>query len=222
MGLRNAFVTKLAVFTAAVAPLVVACSTPTRETSVWKSPDYAAGAMRKIAVFAGRVNATDRHTLEDAYAATLATYGVRATPSYTIFPESQVPPDVASVQTTLETQGYDGALVSTLRGVTEKTYISPDTDWAGGFYGAYWGPGAPVYAETDQFVNFETTLWNPGTGKMVWSAVTQTENPRSGKDFAASLTKTVVPSLAKASLIPSRNGAPVSLVRPLAQPVPAL
>ena len=215
MGLRNGSVTKIGVVAAAIAPLIVACSTPTHETSVWKSPNYASGPMKNVAVFAGRVNATDRHTLEDAYVAALAMYGVRATPSYSIFPESQVPPDAASVQTTLETQGYDGALVSTLRGVTERVYVSPDADWAGGFYGSYWGPGAPAYAETDQFVNFDTTLWNPATGKMVWSAVTQTENPRSGKDFAASLTKEVVPSLAKAGLIPSRNGAPVSLAQPL-------
>jgi hypothetical protein len=205
MGPRNRSVTVLAALAS-----VAACSTPTQETSEWKSPDYAAGPMKNLVVFAGRVNATDRHTLEDAYVAALATYGVRATPSYVVFPQSQVPPDVATVQTTLQTKGYDGALVSTLQGVQERVLVSPDADWAGGFYGAYWGPGAPVYAETDEFVKFETTLWNPGTGKMVWSDLTQTENPRSGKDFAHSLTKSVVPTLARAGLIPSRGGAPVS------------
>lgn len=67
----------------ALAVFAVACSTPTPETNVWKSPTYAAGPMKNIA----------------------------------------------------------------------------------GFYGAYWGPGAPVYAQTNPF--------------------------------------TVVPSLAKAGLIPS-------------------
>jgi hypothetical protein len=89
--------------------------------------------------------------------------------------------------------------------------VAPNAAWPEGFYGAYWGPGAPVYAQTDQFVNFETTLWNTSSGKMVWSAVTQTENPTSGKDFVSSLTHKVVPSLAKAGLIPSRQGAPITL-----------
>ncbi len=196
----------------ALALAVSACSTPTTETDVWKSQSYAAGPMKQIAVFAGRVTATDRHTLEDAFVAQLASYGVRATPSYSIFPESQVPPDPLAVQSTLQGQGYDGALVSTMKGVTEAVLVAPDADWEGGFYGAYWGPGAPVYAETDQFVKFETTVWNPSSGHMVWSAITQTENPRSNTDFAQSLTKEVVSSIAKAGLIPARQGAPVSVV----------
>ena len=203
-----------AVLTATVASLasLAACSTQTTETSVWKSPSPAAAPMQNIAVFAGRVSSTDRHTLEDGFVAALAPYGVRATPSYAIFPESQVPPDPTSVQATLRTDGYDGALVSTMQGVTERIILDRGADWAGGFYGAYWGPGAPVYAETDQFVKFETTVWNVSAGKMVWSALTQTENPRSGKDFVSSLTRTVVPSIAKAGLIPSTPVAPISLL----------
>jgi hypothetical protein len=194
---------------------VAACSTRTTETNVWKSPSASAAPMKNAAVFAGRVTSTDRHTLEDGFVEALAAYGVRATPSYAIFPESQVPPDPTSVQATLKTSGYDGALVSTMQGVSERITIDQGVDWAGGFYGAYWGPGAPVYAETDQFVKFETTVWNVTAGKMVWSALTQTENPRSGRDFVSSLTKTVIPSIARARLIPSKAGepgAPISLL----------
>ncbi len=187
---------------------VVACSTPTTETDVWKSPTYAAGPMRNIAVFGGRVDATQRHTLEDGLVSALSVYGVHATPSYAMFGD-QVPPDQASIRAQLRSGGYDGALVSTLKGVSERTLVAPGTDWGAGFYGAYWGPGAPVYAETDQFVKFETSLWDPNSGNMVWSTITQTENPTSGKDFVSSLTKTVVPSMAKAGLLPM--GQPVSL-----------
>jgi hypothetical protein len=169
--------------------------------------------MKNIAVFGGRLNDTDRRTLEDGFVSALAAYGVHATPSYTMFPQSQVPPDAASVRATLKSAGYDGALVSTLKGVSEQVVVAPEADWAGGFYGAYWGPEAPVYAQTDQFVKFETTLWSPSDGKMVWSAITQTENPTSGRDFVSSLTKTIVPSLAKAGFIPYTKGQPVSLAR---------
>ena len=194
--------------------VLAACSTPTSQSDVWKSPTYAAGPMKNIVVFGGRMDQTERHTLEDGFVSALGSYGVHATPSYAMFPESQVPPDPATVRSTLQSAGYDGALVSTLKGVSEQVLVAPDADWAGGFYGAYWGAGAPVYAETDEYVKFETTLWNPASGKMVWSAVTQTENPTSGKDFVSSLTKSIVPSLAKAGLIPSRAGQPISLVRP--------
>jgi hypothetical protein len=196
-----------AVVVAVASTAVAACSTTT-ETAVWKSSTYAAGPMKNIAVFAGRVDATQRHMLEDQLVSALSAYGVRATASYAMFGD-QVPPDQASIRASLRSGGYDGALVSTLKGVSERTLVAPDTDWGVGFYGAYWGPGAPVYAETDQFVKFETTLWDPNSGKMVWSTITQTENPTSGKDFATSLSKTVVPSMAKAGLLPM--GQPVSL-----------
>jgi len=154
------------------------------------------------------VDSTQRHTLEDGFVTALAAYGVHAIPSYTIFGD-QVPPEQATIRASLKNAGYDGALVSTLQGVAERVLVAPDADWGAGFYGAYWGPGAPVYAQTDQFVKFETTLWDPNSGKMVWSTMTQTENPTSGKDFVSSLTKTVVPSMAKAGLLPM--GQPVSL-----------
>jgi hypothetical protein len=189
-----------------------ACSTPTTETAVWQNPTYAATApMRNVAVFAGHVNETERRTLEDSFVLALAAYGVRATPSYSVFPQGQVPGDQAAIRAALQQRGYDGALVSTMRGVTDQVNIQPSSGWAGGFYGAFWGPGS--YAYTDRFVKFETTLWNPQSGNMVWSAITQTENPTSGHDFATSLTGTVVPSLSQRGLIPPKQGTPVSLVR---------
>ena len=211
--LRSCVPVAAACGTAALAFLAVACSTPTTETNVWKSPTYAAGPMKNIAVFGGRLNDTDRRTLEDAFVSTLATYGVHATQAYTMFPQSQVPHDAVQIRAALQNGGYDGALVSTLKGISEQTLVAPDAGWAGGFAGAYWGPGAPVYAQTDQFVKFETTMWSAADGKMVWSAITQTTNPTSGQDFASSLTKTIVPSLAKAGFVPPTPGQPVSLVQ---------
>src|SRR5215831_215754 len=98
---------------ALLALVAAACSTPTTETNVWKSPTYAGGPMKNIAVFGGRMNATDRRTLEDGYVAALTSYGVRATPSYSLFPGGQVPQDPAAVRAVLHQGGYDGALVST-------------------------------------------------------------------------------------------------------------
>ncbi|HXX70039.1 MAG TPA: hypothetical protein VEK07_22860 [Polyangiaceae bacterium] len=199
--------------TIAAIVLAIGCSTPTTETQVWQSPSYAAGPMRNIAVFGGRVDETARRTLEDAFVSALAAYGVHATPSYAVFPQSRVPNDQSAIRATLEQEGYDGALVATLEGVTEQVLIQPGVAWAGGFYGAYWGPGAPVYAQTDRYVKFETSLWSPESGNMVWSAITQTANPSSGQDFVSSLTGTVVPSLAKRGLIPPKQGEHISLVR---------
>jgi hypothetical protein len=187
--------------------LAGACSTPTTESNVWQSPSNAGGtnAMKSIAIFAGRANNADRRTIEDGYVAALSAYGVRAAPSYTIFPQGEVPQDLSALRSALQQAGYDGALVSTLQGDTDPVHIAPGARFNGGSYG-YVGP---EYIP-DQFVKVETTLWSPQSGKTVWSAVTETENPRTSRNFVSSLTGKVVPSLAQAGLIPPRT--PVSLV----------
>ena len=177
-----------------------ACSTaaPTRVTDVWRDPNYTSGQMANIVVVGAKMTDTNRRTLEDGFVAALASHGVHATQSYQLLPD-QIP-SVNAARTALQKGGFDGALVSTPRGVKDEVAVIP----SGGFYD-YWGPmwtGSPGYVETDQFVKFETTLWDPRTGKMVWSAMTQTENPSSGKDFITSLEKKVIPSMVQAGLIP--------------------
>ena len=206
--LRSAVRTALAV--SAVTIGGVACSTPTTVTNEWKSPSYAAGPMKNVVVVGAKLDDTQRRTLEDGFVAALSTHGVRATPSYTLFPAQL--PDRAEAQSTIQKQGFDGVLVSTMRGINERTYIEPG--WNGGFYSDYWGPGwggPSAYVETDAFVKFETTVWDPsGGGKLVWSAVTQTENPSSSHDFTKSLTNKLVPEMVKAGLVPAAAGPQIS------------
>jgi hypothetical protein len=169
--------------------------------------------MRNVAVFAGGVNAADRRTLEDAYVDELSRYGVHATPSYSLFATGQVPDDQAAIRAVVQHSGYDGALVSTEIGPAAPVLVAPGMDWARGFVDSYSGARIPDDAETGPNVTFETTLWNPTSGKMVWSAFTQGENPMSGRDFAPSLAGKVAASLERQGLIPARQKAPISLAR---------
>jgi len=180
-------------------------STPTTMSDVWRDPSYAAGPMKNIVVFGGRLNATNRRTLEDGFVSALSTHGVRATASYTLFPGDLPGKDQA--RAVMQDAGVDGVIVASMKGVSERQTYVPGA-YGGGFWDGYYGPGwggawDPGYTVTDQFVKFETSLWDPsGSGKMVWSAVTQTENPSSGKDFASSLTKSVVPAMTQAGFLP--------------------
>ncbi len=159
-----------------------------------------------------RMDDTSRRTVEDGFSYALAQHGVRATPSYTLFPNGF--PSTDEAKKAVRTVGYDGLLVATSKGIREQTTIVPG-GYGGGFWGDYyWGPAwtgwYPGYVYTDQFVKFETTLWDPRGGQLVWSANTQTENPSSGKGFIQSLTKKVIPEMEKAGVIPPK-GAPERL-----------
>jgi hypothetical protein len=166
--------------------------------------------MHDYVVMAARVDETNRRSLEDALAAALAEHGVHATASYMLWPNALPPADLA--RQTVEKANFDGMLVATSHGVTERITVVPSGGgfW-GGYYGYYGGAWGPVwdwntgYAYTDRFVKFETTLWDPrGGGRLVWSAVTQTENPSSGRAFVRSLTDKVVPELVRAGILPPK------------------
>jgi hypothetical protein len=57
----------------------------------------------------------------------------------------------------------------------------------------------------DAFVKFETSVWDASEGKLVWSAVTETENPTSSHDFVKSLLKSVLPALTNAGIVPPKG-----------------
>ena len=76
---------------------------------------------------------------------------------------------------------------------TKDTIVNADPGFWDGYYGYGWGS---PYVATEPVVKFETSTWDPsGVGKIVWSAMTETENPTSGKNFTMSLTKEVIPKM---------------------------
>jgi hypothetical protein len=195
------------------AALACGCAGGTTVTEVWSAREPVA-PMRNILVMGARMDDTSRRTLEDGFVGSLAQHGVRATPSYMLFPNGF--PTTDEAQNAVRSVGFDGLLVANSRGVTQRTTVVPG-GYGGGFWGGYyWGSAwtgwYPGYVYTDEFVKFETTLWDGGTGKgkLVWSAVSETENPTSGKDFTSSLLKKVMPALTQAGLVPPEQGKAVS------------
>jgi hypothetical protein len=196
--------------------LVVACSTRPVETAVLQSPGDTAVPLKNVVVFAGRVPPAERKVLEDECVTAFAKYGVRAAPSYSLFPVGRVHDDQAAIRAFLQQGGYDGALVTTLTDASAPVLVAPGMDWAGGFGHSYLGSRPPDGADSELPVwTFETTLWSPATGKMVWSTFTEAKNPRSGTDFASRLVSTIVSTLARQGLTPSGPGTRVSPVLPV-------
>jgi hypothetical protein len=186
---------------AAVAVSAAACSTPTTLSNVWRDPNYSAAPMQKMFVIGRTNDETNRRTLEDSYVSALAGHGVHAMASYHVFPDSR--PDREAVRQHLESQGYDGALITTFKGVHTTTSYEPSMGFYG-YYGTVWDNG---YVVTDQVVKVETTLWSMHTGKLVWSASSDTDNPSSSSDAISSVVQKVVSTLTDERLIPAQGPA---------------
>ena len=181
----------------AAAALVSACSTPTTLSDVWRDPSYSAPPMKKILVFGAMKSETNRRTLEDAFASSLAGHNVQAMPAYRAL---QGQPTRDAARQYMQAQGFDGALVVKYQGTQTRTTLQPTADF-GYYYDGLWGWGS-YYVETDQLVKAETSLWDARTGKLVWSAVSETENPSSSSDAINSFVAKLTTSLTDARLIP--------------------
>jgi hypothetical protein len=193
-------------------------------TDVWRDPSYTAGPMKSLVVFGGRMNATNRRTLEDGLVSALAQRGVHATASYTLFPEL---PSKDVARAAMQQLAADGYLVASMRGTSERRSSAGGgyggTGFGGvfwdDFYGAGWGEGwGPGYVVTNEFVKFQTSLWDGNGGRLVWSATTETENPSSGKDFTKSLLKKIIPGLAHAGFVLPEQGRDVSYAQSVTAP----
>jgi len=188
---------------ATLAPLASCSSTKTSVTQVWQAPVRPAVPMRSMLVFVARMDEPNRRALEDGLVMELRRRDVNARPSYELFPGEL--PARAEAQALVKNQGYDGILYSTLLDVKERQTFVPGT--TGGFWTSYygygWGYGSPGYVMTDEVVTFETTLWDARMeDKLVWTLLTKTLNPSSGKSFVKSLSGAVAPALEKGRLVP--------------------
>jgi hypothetical protein len=188
------------------AALVTGCEPKTSLTQVWSAQVPAAvRPMRKLVVMASKMDEANRRVLEDTFVAGLSARGVEAIPAYRLFPEGV--PDRAKAEQAVQSLGADGVLVATFRGSNEVQTYTPGIvtpgyyAWGYASYADYY----PGYVSTDVYVRLETTLWDArAANTVVWSGLTNTQNPSSGRDFVNSVSATVLPALSNAGFIPPR------------------
>lgn len=161
-------------------------------------------------VFARNMPEAQRRSVENHLAAELGDHGVAATPSYEVFPQ---PPSEEQAKAEVASRGFEGVVVVSLRGVRERTSYVPGHYRGGGFAGGSYGMGgyygmgwgwSPGYVVTDEIVDAETSVWDlrgEGGGRLVWSALTKTTNPTSGEDLTKSLSREILPNMAKSGIV---------------------
>ena len=85
----------------------VGCA-PTELVNVWRDPSIARPQLNKMLVISLRKDATRRRMWEDAFANELARYGVAATPSYRLCPNSA--PDTGQMSECLNKGDFNAVL----------------------------------------------------------------------------------------------------------------
>jgi len=158
----------------------------TQMVATWRDPTVPTVYFNKtLAVFMSKEPGM-RRMVEDKLAARIP----GGVPSYRVIPDNQLA-NLDSVRGHVLKEGYDGAVIMKLVGVTTEVNYVPGTSWYTGprdFYG-YWGNSwgyayDPGYYTTDQLYSVETALYDIKNDKMIWMGRSQTIDPKNANKLA--------------------------------------
>ena len=182
--------------------------------SIWKEPEVRPSSLKSFFVICVNNNNSKRRQWEDAIAHTLNSRGVKASPSYKYFPKDV--PDSSDLSSFLGNK-FDAVLMIHKVNEEMRKYRTPGYAAVypiGGFRNHFYRNYARIYHEVyipgrieqEKVYQLETTIYEPREdGRLIWSAVTETADPRSTKDFTDEVLGIIIPKLTSDGILPGRN-----------------
>lgn len=184
----------------------------------WLNPNYEGQAFHKVLVMGVAQNLEVRADFEDQMAAKIARPGIETIPGNQILlrPDPKAKPDLDSLRAQIRANHIDAVIVSRLLKVDKKvvsipssTYIAPFPyyytfyGYLGAVYPVIYDPG---YRREDTTVMVETNVYATGKsdGDLVWTAVSESFNPKSAKKVADGLVKEIPKLMEKDGLLPRK------------------
>lgn len=196
-----------------VAVLFLAACSSTRIIGSWKNADLTT-TFNKLAVVGLSSNVVAKTSVEAQTAKVLSAKGVSAKGAGNIFnPEMKITDEMKKqVADKLKSAGFDGVLTFALISIDEETSYVPGTTYAPynyPYYGSYWGyygyyapqVYSPGYYVNNKVYTIEANLYDVETGKLQWSARSETTDPGSLDNFSREYAETVVFQMKKDGVI---------------------
>jgi len=198
-----------------VALLFIASCSSTKMSASWTDPNYEGKHYEKLLVWGLSDNVSARATVEDEVAYFLNLKKITSVSGSDIAPPNRkaLPHNVEESKAILEKYGFDGVLTMGLIDKKEKTSYVEGTGYytpmSYGHYGSFYSYYPYMYGNvyqpghyaTSEHIYIETNLWDAKTGKLVWSAQTETVDPSSIENFANSYARDVVAEMIKRKII---------------------
>jgi hypothetical protein len=201
----------VAVFASLIAAAIAGCGSNAQLVNLWQDQEFTKKPMSSVLVMAMARDPVRRRMWEDSFANELERHGVKATPSYRLFPDAL--PDTEKVVETVKQEGYDGVIVTKMLPSETRTDYVPGyvttvpvtrySRWRSGYVTYYQDVYNPGYVETEKVVRHRTDVWSTDEdGHLVWSGTTEVFDPTSAQSVNEEVTKRIVPELAKQGIIP--------------------
>ena len=182
----------------------------------WLNPKYEGQNFHKVLVIGVAQDLEVRADFEDKMAAQIARPGMETIPGNQILlrPDPKAKPDFDYLRAQINSNHIDAVVVSRLLKIDKKvisvpssTYVAPFPYYYS-FYG-YLGAVYPVvydpgYTREDTTVTVETNVYatSKPDGDLVWTAASDSFNPKSAKKVADALVKEIPKQMEKDGLLP--------------------
>lgn len=203
--------------TAAFCMLIAASCSLTNLNAVWKDPQYQGGKLENILVVGESSNQVVRRIFEDEFTANFKKRGTNAIPSYTIF-SSEKTVDKNTIESKSRELGIDAMLIARVVDTKTKQQLTPGPssyyyrdvyfyDWpnpgsrffSSSYPGRYYDDR--LYYSEYEVVNLETNIYDTQSGKLIWSALSDTVIGGSTELEINSVVEALMKNLAENQLI---------------------
>ena len=189
----------------------MSCSS-SKLTATWHDPSFAESkTLQNVLVIAITRDETIKRLYEDQFIEKLASYGVKATGSYSLS-QPDIKPTKEAVDAAVKEAGAQSVLITRYLGTDTKEHYRPpqrtmlyaDPYYRGihGYYPmAYREVYTPGYTVTVNTVFLESNVYDVKTGNLVWSARSESINPSMTKKYVDELVNLFSTDLKKSSIL---------------------
>lgn len=187
--------------------LVAACAT-TEINGIWKDPSYQARPARILVIGVAK-SPLNRRLFEDEFVRRLKDRGTEAIASYTALSDKQQD-DQAAIAAKVKELNADTVLITRLVSKrTVKVYVPGTVYYPPPYYGTwphYYGYSyqyiySPGYITENEYAVIETNLYETGSDKLVWAALSETLIGDSDKSLIKSYIGIMVNTMVEQGLL---------------------
>lgn len=193
----------------AILAFVVSGCASIKIVDAWKDGSYTKLPIQKILIVITAEDERSRRMAEDSVARAFRDANVEAVAGYTLLPGA-VQISEETISQAIEGKGFDVVLIASHENTeTTSVYVPGEvrTEVVGApYYGGRGGYGRynhreyrtieqPGYYREDKIVTLDTSLYETAGGGLIWSARSQSQNPKSVNDLVEPLGKAIIKHL---------------------------
>ena len=167
--------------------IISSCSSSTQLQNIWKSESFQKDGFKKILVFGMAGKEWKKKAFENEFGTVLKKYNVETVVAWQVLPKGEKL-TIETFEKYFNDQDIDAVLVTIETGEsTKETMYSGGTSYvAMGFNGFYISTSpiyqVPGYLSEEKIIYMDTKLFETKEGKLVWSATSESYEPKSTSD----------------------------------------